>query len=155
MFHLCPETMVEGLTSLLPTAPGRRVPLVWGEAKRMENMLVGLHSPQPPQGGDTAPVLALKHLNPCSIPVSPHGAALYLAQGVDIDLAPLSALAEVHGGSHQQNVGDTIAVDIEGVDLTAIVGADLEEIEEWVGWEQGPQCAGALPPSLAGLTGIF
>lgn len=100
-------------------------------------------------------MLALKHPNSCGVPVSPHGAAPYLAQRVDVDLAPLPALAEVHGRSHQQNVGDAVAVDVEGVDLTAVVGADLQETEEGMGWEQRPQRAGALPPSPAGATGTF
>lgn len=51
----------------------------------------------------------------------------YLSQGVDVDLAPLPALAEVHGGSHQQHVRDTVAVHVQGVDLASVVGADLGE----------------------------
>lgn len=54
----------------------------------------------------------------------------YLSQGVDVDLAPLPALAEVHGGSHQQHVRDTITVHIQGVDLASVVGADLGETGE-------------------------
>lgn len=71
--------------------------------------------------------------DPRSVPGLLRGAAAYLLQGVDIDLAPLPALAEVHGGSHQQDIGDAIAVDIKGVDLAAVVGADLEETEEGMG----------------------
>lgn len=54
----------------------------------------------------------------------------YLSQGVDVDLAPLPALAEVHGGSHQQHIRDTIAVHVQGVDLASVVGADLGETGE-------------------------
>lgn len=66
-------------------------------------------------------------------PALPRSAATYLPQGVDVNLPPFSALAEVHGGSHQQNIGDAITVDIKGVDLTAVVRADLKETEEGVG----------------------
>lgn len=83
-----------------------------------------MRSPKPHWGGDRRGHTA--H----GVPSSLRGAATYLPQGVDIDLPPLPALAEVHGGSHQQNVGDAVAVDIEGVDLATVVGANLEETEE-------------------------
>lgn len=80
---------------------------------------------------------------------------LYLLQGVDVDFAPLPALTEVHGGSHQQNVCDTITIHIQGVDLTSIVGANLGETRgrwEHLGTVTLPARTAPVPssPTLSG-----
>lgn len=49
----------------------------------------------------------------------------YLSQVVDVHPASLSALAEVHGGAHQQHVSHTVAVDVHRGDLAPVVRAYL------------------------------
>lgn len=84
-------------------------------------------TPQGDAAAATAPdVPAMSLRCPCDVPGATHP-----PQGVHVDLAPLPALAEEHGRSHQQDVGDAVAVHVQGIDLAAVVGADLQE----TGWD--------------------
>lgn len=49
----------------------------------------------------------------------------YLSQAVDVHPASLSALAEVHGRAHQQDIGHAVPIDVHRGDLTPIVRAYL------------------------------
>lgn len=51
-----------------------------------------------------------------------------LCDSVDVDLALLHPSAEEHGRRHQEIVCHSIPVDIQGGYLTAIVGADLQDM---------------------------
>lgn len=55
---------------------------------------------------------------------------VYLFQEIDGHLPPLSPLAEIHGGSDQQEVSDPVTVHIHRVDFTSIIGTDLEKSSE-------------------------
>lgn len=76
----------------------------------------------------------------------------YLSQVVDVHPAPLSALTEVHGCAHQQDISHTIAVDVHRSDLTPVVRAYLRHRDgerQW-GWAAERPClSGAGEPRTA------